>query len=58
MNDFIKAIGNQPTEKIITAYFKNGQRVDYTMAIFKLLKTDKDVAAVIDGDTGEVLYSA
>ncbi len=42
--------------KTITAYFRNGRAVTYTTAILELLKTDPDVAYIMDDETGEVLY--
>lgn len=42
--------------KEIKATFENGREVLYTMAIFEELKTDKEVKAIIDATTGELLY--
>jgi hypothetical protein len=58
MTDFIKAIGNKPTEKAIIAYFKDGSKADYTMAIYGLLITDRGIRDIVDGETGEIIYSA
>lgn len=43
--------------KTIIAYFKNHELVIYTMSIFELLKTDKDVITIIDSETGEILFT-
>ena len=58
MNDFIKAIGHQHTDKEITAHFADGSAAVYTMAIYNLLITDKTVICITDNDTGEVIYKA
>lgn len=58
MNDFIKAIGHQHTDKEITAHFVDGSSAVYTMAIYNLLITDKTVNCITDNDTGEVIYKA
>ena len=58
MNDFIKAIGHQHTDKEITAHFTDGSTAIYTMAIYNLLATDKTVVCITDSDTGEVIYKA
>lgn len=41
----------------ITAYFKDGTVADYTTDILYLLKTDNTVETIIDGITGEVIYT-
>lgn len=42
----------------ILAKFKSRQDViKYTMEIFHLLITDKDIEYIVDANTGEVLYS-
>lgn len=41
----------------ITAYFKNHEPVTYTISVFELLKTDKDVTTIIDSETGEILFT-
>lgn len=43
--------------KTIIAYFKNHEPATYTISIFELLKTDKDVTTIIDGETGEILFT-
>ena len=40
----------------IKATFENGREILYTMAIFEELKNDKEVKAIIDAKTGEVLH--
>ena len=57
-NLFINAISNNKKIHPITAYFKDGTSADYTTDILYLLKTDKDVICITDGETGEVIYSA
>lgn len=57
MNDFIKAITGSTEAKPITAYFKNGKSGDYTIDIFELLKTDPDILTIVDGTTGEIIFS-
>ena len=42
--------------KTIVAYFKNHTPVNYTMAVFELLKTEKDLICILDGETGEVIF--
>lgn len=56
MNDFIQAVTSKTTAPTITAHFIDGASADYTMAIIELLKTDKTVDYITDGETGEVIY--
>ena len=49
--------GGTKKMKTITAYFKNHEPVMYTMSVFELLKTDKDVTTIIDSETGEILFT-
>lgn len=58
MQDFIKAINGTPEEPPIIAYFKNGSSGEYTRAILELLKTDPATLEIIDGTTGEIIYTA
>ena len=43
---------------MIRAEFKDGRSVVYTNAVLEDLMTDRDVAYVVDEDTGEILYHA
>ena len=45
------------SSEYIIAYFKNHEPVTYTMSVFELLKTDKDVTTIIDSETGEILFT-
>ena len=59
MTDFIKAIGSTlHTDKAITAHFIDGSAAVYTMAIYKLLITDKATECITDNNTGEIIYKA
>ena len=49
--------GRYKKMKTITAYFKNHEPVTYTMSVFELLKTDKDITTIIDSETGEILFT-
>ena len=40
----------------ITAQFKDGRKVAYTMAVWNLLVSDKDVICIYDGETGEIFF--
>lgn len=55
-NFFIETAFNKNPAKPITAHFKNGETVNYTMDIFNLLITDKDVEIITDSETGEIIY--
>jgi hypothetical protein len=59
MYDFIKAIEHaQHMEKAITAHFTDGSTAEYTMVIYDLLITDKDVKYITDSNTGEIIHGA
>ena len=53
---FINAIGGTTTAEPIRAYFKGGYNAVYTMEIFNLLCTDKDVECITSEETGEILF--
>ena len=55
-NLFINAINNNKKIHPITAYFKDGTSAEYTTDILNLLKTDKDVTCITDGETGEIIF--
>lgn len=57
MNDFVKALFNTSEQKTVIAYFANGTSETYTRNILHLLKTEKDVTNIIDGETGELIYT-
>lgn len=42
----------------IIAYFRDGTEAEYTTDVFFLLVTDPDVVNIVNGITGEVIYSA
>ena len=41
----------------ITAEFRDGRKAIYTRAIWDLLVTDADVIAIMDNQTGEILFN-
>lgn len=56
INGYIKQ--RNATPKYIQAYYKGHVKpISYTMAVYDLLKTDKDITDVIDAVTGEILWS-
>ena len=57
MNDFIKAVTSKAKAHTVKAHFIDGASAVYTMSIIELLKTDKTVDYITDGETGEVIYS-
>lgn len=60
VNPFIQAPNPQAkTERRILAYFKGRQEpAHYTAAIMQLLKTDPEIEAIADADTGEIIWRA
>ena len=57
MNDFTNAVTCPIVGKPILVYFRGcKEQVEYSMGIFDLLKTDKDVVTIVDGLTGEILF--
>lgn len=56
MNDFTNALFNTEHHATVIAYFTNGTTETYTKAIFDLLKTEPDIAAIADGETGEIIF--
>lgn len=48
---------SRTSSKKITAFFKNGQSVTYTMNIYDMLITDKQIDFICDSETGEVIFS-
>lgn len=57
MNEFINALFNTSEQKTVIAYFANGTSETYTRNILNLLKTEPDVTNIIDGETGEIIYT-
>lgn len=55
-NAFINGIFNNDHSRDIIAVFKNGREIGFTYDIFELLKTDKTIATIYDGETGEILF--
>lgn len=47
--------GNKKMREII-AFFDNGRRVRFTMAVYSLLVTDICVNEIIDAETGEIMF--
>lgn len=57
MNDFIKAITEEPTAAPILVYFTGRpEPVEYTAAIMELLKSDPATETITDAETGEILF--
>ena len=57
MNDFLNALFNTSEQKTVIAYFANGQSESYTYNILNLLKTEPDIQNIVDGETGELIYT-
>lgn len=57
MNDFLNALFNTSEQKTVIAYFANGTSETYTYNILNLLKTEPDVTGIVDGETGELIYT-
>lgn len=57
MNDFINALFNTQEQKTVIAYFANGTSETYTRKILHLLKTEPDITDIVDGETGELIYT-
>lgn len=57
MNDFINALFNTQEHKTVIAYFANGTSETYTYNILNLLKTEPDIQNIVDGETGELIYT-
>lgn len=58
MNDFVNAIGREEIMPLINVKFVGSSEwARYTMAIFNLLVTDKDVEYITSEETGEILYA-
>lgn len=57
MNDFLNALFNTSEQKTVIAYFANGQSETYTYSILHLLKTEPDITDIVDGETGELIFS-
>jgi hypothetical protein len=55
-NDFIKALDTNKKVHVITAHFKNGQKVEYTIDILDMLKDEKDITCITDNETGEIIW--
>lgn len=56
MKEFINAILNTSETETVIAYFSDGTSETYTKAILDLLKTDVCVTAIVDGETGEIIF--
>ena len=56
MNDFLNALFNTKEQKTVIAYFANGTSETYTRNILGLLKTEPDITAIADGETGEIIF--
>ena len=57
-NDFVNSITNKK-QKTIIAYFEKGGKkfnAEYTTGIFELLKTEPSLYAIVDGETGEIIF--
>jgi hypothetical protein len=57
MNLFENVFSKSSATPIIVQ-FKDGRSAMYTAAILNLLTTDSDVDIIIDGLTGELIYSS
>jgi len=57
MDDFLNALFNTSEQKTVIAYFANGQSETYTRNILHLLKTEPDITDIVDGETGEIIYT-
>jgi len=57
MNDFLNALFNTTEQKTVIAYFANGTSASYTYSILNLLKTEPDITDIVDGETGEIIYT-
>ena len=55
-NFFLDAIFTPSSAAGITAHFKDGTSADYTRDIFELLKSDENTEAIIDTETGAVVW--
>lgn len=56
-NMILNAIGNNEKQHTIIAYFKGGREATYTINILEMLKTDPAIIDIIDGETGEIIYT-
>lgn len=57
MNDFINALFNTSEQKTVIAYFANGTSETYTYNILGMLKTEPDIQNIVDGETGEIIFT-
>ena len=58
MNDFIKAMAQAPAADTIVVYFHGRpEPVEYTAAIMELLKSDPATAAIVDKQSGKILFN-
>ena len=57
-NDFIKALDTNNKVHIITAHFKDGQKVEYTINILDMLKDEKNIKCITDNETGEIIWES
>jgi hypothetical protein len=53
---FTNSIFTTTTSKPIIAVFNNGDQVEYTIDVFNLLVTDSFTSAILDGETGEIIW--
>lgn len=56
-NEWLNAIFGEKQGKPIIVYFTDGKKVNYTGSILSELKTDPTVQEIIDGETGELIFS-
>lgn len=56
-NEWLNTIFGEKQGKSIIVYFTNGEKVNYTDSILSELKTDPAVRDIIDGETGELIFS-
>ena len=57
MNDFLNALFNTSEQKTVIAYFANGTSETYTRNILGMLQTEPDITNIVDGETGELIYT-
>lgn len=53
--DSINAGAAAPAE--IIAHFKNGREIKFTVSTLAMLKSDPDIAYIMDAATGEIIFN-
>ena len=44
--------------RLYLVFFKDGRNAIYTEEVIEMMKSDPDVFAILDNETGEILYNA